>query len=99
MTRTPELLKKMQRYSLDLKIAFARLRIREWYTATPESASIDAYGILECLEDGMDDMCGDWASDMLPILVCDDVVTAGIERMNELFKENPTYFEDRLVRF
>jgi 3'-phosphoadenosine 5'-phosphosulfate sulfotransferase (PAPS reductase)/FAD synthetase len=32
-TRTPELLKKMQRYPLDLKVAFAKLRIREWYNA------------------------------------------------------------------
>jgi hypothetical protein len=69
---------------------------RPWYTATAEAKKITLDNVIELLRD---EMYNDWDDDVSRELEGDSVVSDGIERMNEVFANYPTYFEDKSVRF
>jgi hypothetical protein len=67
-----------------------------WYTATE---SVKTVTLDEIIEWSIDDTYEDWDDDVFYDLKDDDVAKAGIARINEVFAQHPTYFEDKRVRF
>ncbi len=68
-----------------------------WHTASIRVAEIDITSILEDIEESSE-MYDGWYFDILP---CKDdpIIKAGIERLNEIFRNHPTYVEDQKVMF
>lgn len=69
-----------------------------WYTATERVADIDLRDLINDIEES-GEMYEDWYSNVLPVCEEDEVVLAGIERLNEIMSKYPTYYEDQKVVF
>jgi hypothetical protein len=75
---------------------FCEDRYIPWYTATEDVKTVS---LVDIVERSSDDTYEDWDDDVLRDLKDDDIVKAGIARINEVFARYPTYWEDKLVRF
>lgn len=70
----------------------------DWHTATERVADIDLRDLINDIEES-GEMYEDWYSNVLPACEDDEVVLAGIKRLNEIMSKYPTYYEDQKVVF
>jgi hypothetical protein len=67
-----------------------------WHTAQKKVATTNLEYLIEIASD---EMFEDWYDHVFSDVVNDEVVKAGVERLNEIFANHPSYYEDKTIIF
>ena len=76
---------------------FLSERESSWHTTKTSYATIDISQLIEHIDESQE-MHENWI-DCVDSALSDEVVLAGINRLNEIFSNHPTYWENKLIIF